>query len=107
MGKVREREVGDPSFQRKEYHENAFLPNLCLSPSLISRADAYDNQSSSDILLKTHTPPEKMNDEDFDMKGTSRKEYENEYYKRICSEIIEGFLYLGSDFIAQDKDILK
>lgn len=41
------------------------------------------------------------------MKGTSRKEYENEYYKRICSEIIEDFLYLGSDFIAKDNDILK
>ena len=46
------------------------------------------------------TPPEKLSDEDFDMKGTSRKEYENEYYKRICSEIIDGFLYLGSDLIA-------
>jgi hypothetical protein len=29
-----------------------------------------------------------MSDEDFDMKGTSRKEYENEYYKRVCSEVI-------------------
>jgi predicted secreted protein len=47
-----------------------------------------------------------MTDEDFDMKGTSRKEYENEYYKRVCSEIIDGFLFLGSDFIAQDKDAL-
>jgi hypothetical protein len=47
-------------------------------------------------------PPEKLNDEFFDNKGTSRKEYENEYYKRICSEIIEDFMYLGSDFIAQD-----
>jgi hypothetical protein len=51
--------------------------------------------------------PEKLTDEDFDMKGTSRKEYENEFYKRICSEIIDGFLYLGSDFVASDKDILK
>jgi hypothetical protein len=48
-----------------------------------------------------------MSDEDFDMKGTSRKEYENEYYKRICSEVIDDFLYLGSDCIAQDRDILK
>lgn len=51
-------------------------------------------------------PPEQLSDDDFDMKGTSRKEYENEYYKRICSEVIDDFLYLGSDFIAQDKDIL-
>lgn len=40
------------------------------------------------------------------MKGTSRKEYENEYYKNVCSEIIEDFLYLGSDFVASDKEIL-
>lgn len=51
--------------------------------------------------------PEKMTDEDFEMKGTSRKEYENEYYKRVCSEIIDDFLYLGSDFIAQDKQMLE
>lgn len=38
------------------------------------------------------------------MKGTSRKDYENEYYKRICSEVIDNFLYLGSDFVAQDKE---
>jgi predicted secreted protein len=51
--------------------------------------------------------PEQMTDEEFDMKGTSRKEYENEYYKRICSEVIDDFMYLGSDHIAQDKEILK
>jgi hypothetical protein len=47
-----------------------------------------------------NTPPEKLSDEFFDMKGTSRKEYENEYYKRVCSEIIDNFLYLGSDHVA-------
>lgn len=41
------------------------------------------------------------------MKGTSRKEYENEFFKRVCSEIIDGFLYLGSDVVASDRDILK
>ena len=51
--------------------------------------------------------PEKLTDEDLDMKGTTRKEYENEYYKRVCSEIIENFLYLGSDFIASDKEALE
>ena len=49
-------------------------------------------------------PPEQLSDEYFDNKGTSRKEYENEYYKRICSEVIEGFLYLGGDYIAQDRE---
>ena len=48
-----------------------------------------------------------MNDEDFDFKGTSRKEYENEFYKRICSEVIDGFLYLGSDIVARDEQMLK
>lgn len=47
-----------------------------------------------------NVPPEHISDEFFDNKGTSRKDYENEYYKRICSEIIEDFMYLGSDFIA-------
>ena len=48
--------------------------------------------------------PEQLNDEDFDYKGTSRKEYENEFYKRICSCIIDGYLYLGSDLVAKDSE---
>lgn len=51
-------------------------------------------------------PPDQISDDEFDMNGTSRKEYENEYYKRICSEVIDGFLYLGSDFVASDKETL-
>ena len=51
--------------------------------------------------------PEQLNDEDFDYKGTSRKEYENEFYKRVCSEIIDGYLYLGSDLVAKDADTFK
>lgn len=47
-----------------------------------------------------------MNDEDFDFKGTSRKEYENEYYKRICSCVIDNFMWLGSDLVAKDRQIL-
>lgn len=45
-------------------------------------------------------PPHEISDDEFDNKGTSRKEYENEYYKRICSEVLDNFLYLGSDFVA-------
>lgn len=52
----------------------------------------------------SNLPPDQLSDEFFDNKGTSRKDYENEYYKRICSEIIENFMYLGSDFIAQDEE---
>ncbi len=50
--------------------------------------------------------PDQLNDEDFDFKGTSRKEYENEFYKRICSEVIDNFLYLGSDLVAKDAQML-
>jgi len=46
--------------------------------------------------------PDQLNDEDFDFKGTSRKEYENEFYKNICSEVMQGFLYLGSDIVAKN-----
>jgi predicted secreted protein len=41
------------------------------------------------------------------MKGTSRKDYENEYYKKVCSEVIDDFMYLGSDYIASDYSILS
>ena len=51
--------------------------------------------------------PEQLNDEDFDYRGTSRKEYENEYYKRVCSEIIDGFLYLGGDLVARDAEVFE
>lgn len=67
----------------------------------------YDSDDSGFMSSNRNLiPPEQLTDEDFDMKGTSRKEYENEYYKRICSEIIDGFLYLGSDVVASDKEIL-
>lgn len=46
-------------------------------------------------------------DEDFDYKGTSRKQYENAMYNKVCSEILEKFLYLGSDIVAQDYAKLK
>ncbi len=65
------------------------------------REEVDSGKSEEDLV-----PPEEMSDEDFDMQGTSRKEYENEYYKRVCSEIIENFLYLGSDFIAADRYML-
>jgi len=43
---------------------------------------------------------EAINDEDFDFKGTSRKEYENMIWRGVCSEIIDNYLYLGSDKVA-------
>lgn len=75
--------------------------------SVSSRGGADSEDSSLMSSNRDLIPPEQLTDEDFDMKGTSRKEYENEYYKRICSEIIDGFLYLGSDFVASDREILE
>lgn len=59
-------------------------------------------ESRSYRIENNQIAPEKLNDEDFDYRGTSRKEYENEFYKRVCSEIIDGFLYLGGDLVAKD-----
>jgi len=50
---------------------------------------------------------ELLNDEDFDYKGTSRNKYENAMFNKVCSMILEDFLYLGSDIVAQDYDLLK
>jgi predicted secreted protein len=58
-----------------------------------------DNEGEMSYKL----PPEQLSDEFFDNQGTSRKEYENEYYNRVCSEVIEDFMYLGSDYIAKDR----
>jgi len=43
---------------------------------------------------------EALNDEDFDYKGTSRKQYEHSMYNGVCSMILDDFLYLGSDVVA-------
>lgn len=45
--------------------------------------------------------------DDMMMKNTSVAEIRNNKFKQICSEIIPSFLYLGSDFLAKDKDILQ
>lgn len=44
--------------------------------------------------------------QDFMMKNTSVVEMRNNKFKQICSEIIPDFLYLGSDYLAKDKNIL-
>jgi hypothetical protein len=43
---------------------------------------------------------EQLTDEDFDYKGTSRKQYENAMFNKVCSVILDDFLYLGSDIVA-------
>lgn len=47
-------------------------------------------------------------DNDFFMsKNTSVTEERNGKFRLICSEIIEDFLYLGSDYLAKNKSILQ
>lgn len=46
-------------------------------------------------------------DEEFDYHGTSRKQYENAVFNGLCSEVLPGLLYLGSDVVARDYDKLK
>ena len=46
-------------------------------------------------------------DEQFDYKGTSRKQYENVMFNHVCSPVIDGFIYLGSDNVAKDYEKLR
>jgi hypothetical protein len=48
-------------------------------------------------------PMDEITDEDFDFKGTSRKEYEHALYKNTCSEILDGFLFLAGDLVARNE----
>ena len=48
-----------------------------------------------------------LDDEEFDYKGTSRKQYENAMFNSVCSEILDRFLYLGSDVVARDYEKLS
>jgi hypothetical protein len=75
-------------------------------PQTIAEVAAARQDSGPSMEPGNMVAPETLTDEDFDMKGTSRKEYENEYYKRICSEIIDDFMYLGGDLVAKDEETL-
>ena len=96
-----------PVHRRGGGEEEHHIIESKLSEKILSVSSRGDSENSSISSNRQQLiPPEQLSDEDFDMKGTSRKEYENEYYKRVCSEIIDGFLYLGSDVVASDKEIL-
>ena len=56
------------------------------------------------MIQNMEIPPEQLTDEDFDYQGTSRKQYEHALYKNKCSEIIDGFLFLGGDLVARDEE---
>jgi len=43
----------------------------------------------------------------FDESGTSRKQYENAMFNKVCSCILDNFLYLGSNEVAKDLNQLK
>lgn len=48
-----------------------------------------------------------MKEEDLFGLGTTRDNYKNEYFKHVCSEIIEDFIYLGGDKVANNLELLK
>jgi predicted protein tyrosine phosphatase len=48
-----------------------------------------------------------LDDEDFDFKGTSRNKYENQLFNGVCSKILDDFVYLGSDVVAQNLALLQ
>ena len=97
------------SSQRDQEHEFG-------TPSSQGQGESYRDSSmmhtgpgeSRSYRMEQHQiAPEQLNDEDFDYRGTSRKEYENEFYKRVCSEIIDDFLYLGGDLVAKDAEVFE
>lgn len=59
------------------------------------------------MIQNMQIPQEQLTDEDFDFKGTSRKEYEHALYKHQCSEILDGFLFLAGDLVARNEQQLK
>jgi hypothetical protein len=63
-----------------------------------------ENISEPREVISSHREDrEETKEPDYNIRDTARKQEENEKYKRICSEIIEDFLYLGSDFVARDE----
>jgi len=46
-------------------------------------------------------------DDSMDVKGTDRRIYQNAIYNGVCSPVLDGLLYLGSDTVARDYDKLK
>lgn len=87
------------------------------NPMMSSDRQGAQGESSgeSDRLLTNMIAPRgnapnaaaELNDEDFDFKGTSRKEYENLIWNGVMSEILENFLYLGSDNVARDQEAFQ
>ena len=59
------------------------------------------------MIQNMQIPLEELTDEDFDFKGTSRKEYEHAMYKNLLSEILDGFLYLAGDLVARNEQQLR
>lgn len=48
-----------------------------------------------------------LDDDDFDETGTSRNNKENSLFNGVCSMILDNFIYLGSDVVAQNYQLLS
>jgi predicted protein tyrosine phosphatase len=90
---------------------NIGLKNVPEQPPTIQRGGEIQDETMQIHAPRgerQQNPPIKTTedlDEEFDYHGTSRKQYENAMYNKVCSMIIDDFLYLGSDIVA--KDIVK
>lgn len=87
-------ELNQPPMANRDHHKQP------------ASAQGQGGDTEAKDLCSFQVNPSNINEEDFDFNGTSRKEYENEFWKRVCSEIIDDFMWLGSDLIARDKETL-
>ena len=115
---------GGGSFDQKLEFEQSTGPQLQINIKNIAKLkdDLEMNKEEEDIYeppkhKRGSAQPDEIIDEtmnyntdetepDYMMKNTSVAEIRNNKFKQICSEIIPSFLYLGSDYLAKDKDIL-
>ena len=75
----------------------------------IRTSEIKDNDSEEEQHSRRQTSPKQsLNNESEEVyeTNTSVTESRNSKFKSICSEVVDGLIYLGSDFIAKDKSML-
>ena len=77
-----------------------------MAPEL-KRGGELEQKHNEMDMVRGRGPPAMDEDDDFDQSGTSRNKFENAMFNKVCSMIIDDFMYLGSDIVAQDHDLLQ
>lgn len=75
-------------------------------PPTLKRGEKLEEQKQMLVAPRGGPQPD-MDAEEFDFKGTDRNQYMNAMFNHVCSEVLKGLLYLGSDNVARDYDKLK